>query len=259
MMMRKITPVKFEKSGKLKYLGEQKSINGRFSVKVSCECGTVKFMSKHYFNSGKAKSCGCSRRSIGKPNSETNLYHVWSSIKARCRNENHKSYERYGGRGITLHPDWLKDFELFKSWSLENGYEEGLSIDRIENDDGYHPENCRWTDQTTQNRNKSNVIWIEHEGEMKRLVDWAEELDIKPSVLHDRHRAGWETKDILDPNIRKSRVGEKIYYNGESHTISEWAEITGISQKAISDRLIRGFTVERALTQPLQKRKRKDV
>ena len=121
------------------------------------------------------------------------------------------------------------------------------------------PDNCIWVDQTTQNRNKSNVVWIELEGEVKRLIEWAEELDIKPSILHDRVRAGWEAKDILNPNIRKSRLGEKIHYNGDSHTISECAEITGISQKAISDRLIRGFTVERALTQPLQKRKRKDV
>lgn len=194
-----------------------------------------------------------------KVNSQTNLYHVWSSMKDRCRNKNNKYYERYGGRGISICEQWKEDFEEFKKWSYENGYTEGLSIDRRDNDGNYTPDNCRWVDQTTQNRNKSNVVWIELEGEVKRLIEWAEELDIKPSILHDRMRAGWETKDILDPNIRKSRAGEKIYYNGESHTISEWAEITGISQKAISDRLIRGFTVERALTQPLQKRKRKDV
>ena len=194
-----------------------------------------------------------------KVNSQTNLYHVWSSMKDRCRNKNNKYYERYGGRGISICEQWKEDFEEFKKWSYENGYTEGLSIDRRDNDGNYTPDNCRWVDQTTQNRNKSNVVWIELEGEVKRLIEWAEELDIKPSILHDRMRAGWEAKDILNPNIRKSRLGEKIYYNGDSRTISEWAEITGISQKAISDRLIRGFTVERALTQPLQKRKRKDV
>ena len=194
-----------------------------------------------------------------KVNSQTNLYHVWSSMKDRCRNKNNKYYERYGGRGISICEQWKEGFEEFKKWSYENGYTEGLSIDRRDNDGNYTPDNCRWVDQTTQNRNKSNVVWIELEGEVKRLIEWAEELDIKPSILHDRVRAGWEAKDILNPNIRKSRLGEKIHYNGDSHTISEWAEITGISQKAISDRLIRGFTVERALTQPLQKRKRKDV
>lgn len=194
-----------------------------------------------------------------KVNSQTNLYHVWSSMKDRCRNKNNKYYERYGGRGISICEQWKEDFEEFKKWSYENGYTEGLSIDRRDNDGNYTPDNCRWVDQTTQNRNKSNVVWIELEGEVKRLIEWAEELDIKPSILHDRMRAGWEAKDVLNPNIRKSRLGEKIYYNGEFHTISEWAEITGISQKAISDRLIRGFTVERALTQPLQKRKKKEA
>ena len=194
-----------------------------------------------------------------KVNSQTNLYHVWSSMKDRCRNKNNKYYERYGGRGISICEQWKEDFEEFKKWSYENGYAEGLSIDRRDNDGNYTPDNCRWVDQTTQNRNKSNVVWIELEGEVKRLIEWAEELGIKPSILHDRMRAGWEAKDILNPNIRKSRLGEEIYYNGESHTISKWAEITGISQKAISDRLIRGFTVERALTQPLQKRKKKEA
>ena len=80
--------------------------------------------------------------------------------------------------------------------------------------------------------------------------------DHQTEILHDRIRAGWTTEEVLTTEVRKNKVGEKIYFNGESHTISEWADITGITQKAISDRLIRGFTVEKVLTQPLQKRKK---
>lgn len=255
MNKKELKPVKYKKSGKLTYLEEQKSVNGRFCVKVLCECGTVKFMDKYYFNSGKAKNCGCIKN-MDISDSKTKLYKVWSNMKYRCHNKNSPFYHRYGGRGIKVCEQWLSNFKEFKNWSFNNGYRDGLSLDRIDNNKGYYPENCRWVNQTIQNRNKENNIWLTHEGRTKLLIDWSKELGIEPNILHDRIRAGWTIKEVLTTEVRKSKAGEKIYFNGEGHTISEWAQITGLTQKAISDRLIRGFTIERALTQPLQKRKK---
>src|SRR5690606_10465631 len=86
------------------------------------------------------------------------LYGVWRSMKQRCTQKSHYAYKDYGGRGIKICDEWIDDFKAFYDWSMSNGYEEGLTIDRINNDDGYSPENCRWTTMRVQNTNKRNVL-----------------------------------------------------------------------------------------------------
>ncbi len=111
---------------------------------------------------GSTKSCGCyNKQKIIERNSvhklrHTKLYIIWANIKNRTLNPNFKHYNDYGGRGITICDEWKNDFMPFYNWALLNGYEEnkGLSIDRIDNDGGYSPENCRWVTQTIQSRNQ---------------------------------------------------------------------------------------------------------
>ena len=108
----------------------------------------------------KAKSCGCFQFQVQKNNknnyihggSYTQLYHVWNSMKQRCLNPNSDNYKNYGKRGITICNEWL-EFIPFKDWSLSNGYQEGLTIDRIKNEIGYNPNNCRWVTQEENHRN----------------------------------------------------------------------------------------------------------
>ena len=106
----------------------------------------------------KCKSCGCNKNKIH-GESKTKLYNVWKAMKQRCSNPNYKQYKDYGGRGITICPEWTNDYTKFKDWALNNGYTKGLQINRIENDGNYEPSNCEWITpaKNAQNRNNNTV------------------------------------------------------------------------------------------------------
>lgn len=117
---------------------------------------------------------------------KTKLYQIWCGMKQRCFSKSDKSYGLYGGRGITVCDEWKNNFVLFRNWSMKNGYKEGLSIDRIDNNGNYCPENCRWVTSKEQNNNKRNTIRIEYNGETKTLQEWADYLEIHPDTLYSR-------------------------------------------------------------------------
>jgi len=104
----------------------------------------------------KAKSCGCNKN-IKHGDRKIRLYGVWTNIKTRCTNPNNKRYKDYGGRGITICPEWANDYIVFRDWSLSNGYQEGLQINRINNNGNYCPENCNFV-TTKENCNNKRPI-----------------------------------------------------------------------------------------------------
>ena len=134
----------------------------RFGIYKCGFCGTNFKANTNDINRGYIKSCGCyQKRRVSEANKThgkryTRLYKIWINIKDRVLNPKNKRYNDYGGRGITICDDWKNDFIPFYNWAMSNGYEEnkGLSIDRIDNDGDYSPENCRWTTQTIQCRNQ---------------------------------------------------------------------------------------------------------
>lgn len=99
----------------------------------------------------------------------TRLYKIWGDIKSRCLNPNCKSYKYYGGRGITIFPEWVNDYTKFKDWSLNNEYADNLVIDRIDNNGNYEPNNCRWVTKLESNRNKRNTITLQIANEIRDL------------------------------------------------------------------------------------------
>ena len=154
------------------------------------------------------KSCGClnvetqNRTHTTHGLSKERLYHVYYTMKARCNNPKNAIYPRYGGRGIKVCTEWADSFLSFYEWAVNNGYREGLSIDRIDTDGNYEPDNCRWVDSFAQANNKS--------------------------------------------------VNHLMTLNGETHTISEWSKITGISQYVLVQRVNKlGWSDEDALTTPI--------
>jgi len=145
---------------------------------------------------------------IGKPFPKTHgmsnhrLYYIHKTMLARCYNPKAKGYERYGGRGITVCEQWRKDRVSFFSWALKNGYDENLTLDRIDNSKGYYPENCRWLSmkQQANNRRSNHIITIN--GEKHTISEWAEIKGIKKNTICSRLRDGWpEEKAILTPTM----------------------------------------------------------
>lgn len=128
--------------------------------KCLCDCGNTVVAESIYLLRGTKKSCGClmqehlEKGAIRHGDSYSRLYHIWTGMKQRCHNPKSKDYCRYGGRGIAVCNEWRNSFEAFKSWAEANGYRKHLTIDRVDNNGNYCPDNCRWTTMQEQAKNK---------------------------------------------------------------------------------------------------------
>lgn len=131
----------------------QEARNGRRIWNCRCDCGTSTRVSTHHLTGG-TQSCGCRKGQKGAKAKGARLYRILTGMKMRCYNPHTTGYKNYGGRGITICDEWMQDFWTFYDWALTNGYADGLTIDRIDNDKGYSPDNCRWATRADQNRNK---------------------------------------------------------------------------------------------------------
>lgn len=171
-----------------------------------CDCGNIVTVSGESLKYGNTKSCGCKRRNNFRTHgkSNTRLYEIWTDMKQRCLNPNQKTYKYYGGRGITICEEWLDDFMNFYDWAMENGYQDKLTIDRIDVNGKYEPNNCRWVTMETQLRNTRRNHFIEINGERHTIAEWARIYEINPQTINSRIRKGVsEQNAILLPVKRK--------------------------------------------------------
>lgn len=179
-----------------------------------CDCGNIKSVRSDSLQNGAIKSCGCLKKEQDKKNlindemrkverfggkfGHIRIHSIWSSMKGRCYNTNDARYSDYGGRGITVCDEWRNDFFAFYSWAMENGYSDDMTIDRIDNDRGYSPENCRWVDNRTQARNRRTNINITIGNATKTLTEWCEIFELPYSQIHARYeRNGFISLDDL--------------------------------------------------------------
>lgn len=139
------------------------------------------------------------------------LYKVWDNMKARCYNPNNTNYYLYGGRGITICNEWKNDFDSFAKWAIEHGYNENApkgqcTIDRIDNNKGYSPENCKWVTIGENLNNKRNCRTFTHNGKTQSLADWARELGMDYNALLSRmYRNGYDFEQAILPRKNGSR------------------------------------------------------
>ena len=234
-------------------------------AECECKCGGLAIARVDFLKSGKVISCGCSRHGLSK----TKLYYVWKDIKNRCYRESMENYKWYGKKGITMCDTWINDAVSFIEWCKSHGYKEGLQIDRIDNDKGYCPDNCRFVTCKENLRNTSANIHITYKGETHTLVEWCEKLDIPYSRTFDRIRKGLSVeKALFDPvcqrQTRKRYRGEdgritgiKLDHKGLSMTIPEWAKYKGMSANTLYARIQDGWSVARALEEKVAFRKKR--
>ena len=170
---------------------------GAYHWLCRCDCGENNLVSVRQWNltSGDTQSCGCIQKERAREAglrhglSAHPLHHTWRAMRHRCNNEHDRYWDRYGGRGISVCDEW-DNFENFYNWSINNGYERGLTIERKNNDGDYCPENCMWTDQITQANNRSTTRKIECAGETHSIMEWSKIFGIKYNTLYMRIRAG---------------------------------------------------------------------
>ena len=129
--------------------------------------------------------------------SKTKLYKVWAAMKDRCSNPASTTYKRYGGRGIKVCKQWQDSYKSFRDWAIDNGYSEGLTIERIDNDGNYSPENCRCATRKEQSNNMSRNRLITYNGKTKTAVQWSELIGVNAKTISTRLRRGWSETEAL--------------------------------------------------------------
>lgn len=210
--MSKVHDLTGERFGRLTVMNRdaENTKHGRARWVCKCDCGNIITTSGNCLLKGHTKSCGCAVRD-NKPLykhglSKTRLHYIWRAMKDRCYNPNNTHYSVYGARGIVLCKEWENNFMAFYSWSIENGYKDGLSIDRIDNEKGYYPDNCRWATLIEQANNKRENKIIEFNGETKTLAQWCRELGLNYHSVQSRLCKGWSAeKAFTTPRLRNPK------------------------------------------------------
>jgi hypothetical protein len=184
---------------------------GPIAWKVRCSCGEEKICSTGNLTGGRTNSCGCLKKetcsAIGKQIKHGKYrspeYSSWQCMRNRCYYPEDKSYPRYGGRGITVHPSWKDNFQAFLD-DVGPMPDKGYTLDRIDNDGNYEPGNVKWSTPLQQARNRSTNVILSYNGITKTLREWATDLGIKPSCIYLRHSKGLSPSEILSTTRLKA-------------------------------------------------------
>lgn len=186
-----------------------------------CDCGNLKSIDGTELRNGRIKSCGCLHNEVARARrfkhgkSSSKLYKVWEAMKKRCNNPSDKEYHNYGARGIRVSEEWENSYLTFERWAYSNGYIEGLTIDRIDYNGNYCPENCRWTSWIVQGNNKRNNRRIEYNGELITIAQAEKITGIKHTTIISRLNHGWDVDRALTEKPFKGK--NQTYKRSESN------------------------------------------
>lgn len=182
-----------KRCGKLTVLEQVEGVKP-VTWKCLCDCGNITIVRGGNLRSGGVKSCGCAKFEKHSTHhlSQTRLYRKWVGMKRRCYDTQNAAYNEYGGRGITMCDEWKADFLAFREWALKTGYEDGLSIERIDVNKGYCPENCKWLPISEQANNRRTCLMFEYNGKTQNLTQWCKEFNVNYKLVNDRiKQKGW--------------------------------------------------------------------
>lgn len=199
-MISDITGKKFGYLTVIKQAGRTK--NGVVKWLCKCDCGNQTVVGGWNLRSGRTKSCGCLQKktvtalATKHSQSKTSLYSAWASMRQRCRNEKNPNYKNYGARGVSVCSEW-SEFEPFMKWAISSGYKKGLTIDRIDNNDGYSPKNCRWVSHRIQANNTRRNIITKVRGEDLTLAQIARKYSLPYRKLSYRFSCGDRGENLI--------------------------------------------------------------
>lgn len=202
-----ITGIKFGRLTAIREDGRKRS--ARFWI-CKCDCGKEIRTTRQHLIDGHTKSCGCLKHnnpndpkithgdSIGGAN---RLYRIWSLMKDRCLNKKSRAWKWYGGKGVSIFQDWL-DYNNFKEWAISNGYNEKLTIDRIDSNGNYEPANCRWVTMHQQQLNKTSSRYVTYNGRSISILELSDITGIKSKLLYQRIiTKGWDVEKAVSTPI----------------------------------------------------------
>lgn len=252
--MGKIKDLAGQRFGRLtiiKYYGKTK--NRKILWLCECDCGNEIIVAGNNLKSGNTQSCGCYHSEQSAKNflvhgqKHTKLYNVWCGMKSRCNNPHNKSYSNYGGRGIQVCNEW-NSFEKFFEWAISNGYQEGLSIDRVDVNGNYCPENCKWATVIEQANNTRANHFVEYNGENLTIAQWEAKTKLP---IGERLSYGWSIEEAI--TTKKNRNYQYFTYKGETKTISDWSKEYNLPYLTLRSRLLRlHWDIEKALLTPIK-------
>lgn len=230
-----------------------------------CDCGKRKNIESSRIISGNTSSCGCKRAEMYENSRKNNthyrswatpLFAVWRGMVRRCYSSKAPNRKYYFERGIEVYPTWRDSFSDFEKWSLENGYEKGLQIDRIDVNGNYEPGNCRWVTPKVNAHNRRYHLEVDYNGKMMRLVDVIDRSGCKidtRTVYKRIVQHGWSVERALsEPKHYRNRKGKVVVeYNGQKLTTKDIAMMAGLNVTTVRNRLFnRKMTVEQVMFEP---------
>lgn len=192
----------------------QNTEKGLATWECLCDCGKTTIVRGSSLRNGTVNSCGC-RRAKRKPTlrhgmSHTKLYWVWGNIKKRCYNTSDRAYKNYGGRGIFMCDAWKNSFESFAKWAINNGYSDSLTIERVDVNGNYCPENCTWIPMNEQQNNRTTCLPFTHNGETKNLAEWCSYYNLPYVTVHNRiYKLKWDFERAISEPIHFEKRNRK--------------------------------------------------
>lgn len=223
--------------------------HGRGFWRLKCDCGKEHNAIPHDVVTGKCKSCGCYHDERCKERAakfehsvyeNKRLYSIYNWVKRRCFNKSEPRYKDYGGRGITMCDEWRKSFDNFADWALTHGYTDDLTIERVDVNGDYCPENCKWITLAEQRYNLRNTIWVDYHGERIQLAKLCQRLGLSYDNVHNRITVlGWDVEKAVEaPTQLETSFSAKC----RAH---------GLNPATVRDRIVKfGWSEEEALNTP---------
>lgn len=232
----------------IKYLGRVNSSNNTYWL-CRCSCGVEKVVVGYSLRNGYSKSCGryhedhsSNHKLYRHGSASSRLYSIWAKMKQKCYSNNPNYYVKHQSKSIQVCKEWKESFVSFQTWATANGYEDHLTLDRIDLDKNFEPSNCKWVLLKDQQTTKGTKVLYEIDGIKKTTAQWAKELGISKSELYAKYHYGYRTREEILNKSPYAKNAVLIEIEGETRSLSEWSRKSGLSKQIIAQRLKAGKT-----------------